>query len=200
MLLTVVTEETVCGEKHPERSGVVCQEVGSHNGHTWILRDERYGHVIDTEFWGYTQPPLRGSAHLTKAQRQERETKHLAGLAQSLLEVQRDLDGALAKQEGMERAAEAVGPLWRQQALNIVKRCAQTYLEFTSDQVWEMGLSRPANGGLALGTIMLEAARRGLIEKTDRTVVSIQPLNHKRPVGVWKSLVHRPDSADPVLG
>lgn len=99
--------------------------------------------------------------------------------------------GEEAKQEGIDRADRAADPLWKKRALQIVQGLAARREEFTTDAVWShlehmgLGVREPK----ALGAIIQQAARSGMIESTGRYVKSVRPECHARPIPVWKSKI-----------
>lgn len=77
-----------------------------------------------------------------------------------------------------------------------VRNLAERRDEFSSLDVRRMMETMgfdPSGEPRVLGAIMLSAARRGIIERTDRTTTSDSAKAHNRPVRVWRSLL-RPDA------
>jgi hypothetical protein len=96
-----------------------------------------------------------------------------------------------------KRAVDAVAVAarnWRSESMPVLRQIAGTVEEFTTDRVqWELNRQRvaPPIEPRAYGALMREAARAGLIEKTDRVVASVYPRNHRRPKAIWKSRIFR---------
>lgn len=78
-------------------------------------------------------------------------------------------------------------PDWFGKALGAVRVLANTRNRFTTDELWSM-VPSPTEPR-ALGAVMQEARRLGLVEPTDQTIPSARPRCHARPVRVWRSLV-----------
>lgn len=101
--------------------------------------------------------------------------------------------GRWQRDEAMARGAKGAAEPAKIAALWATVRCAQRFLEFTSDEVFEE-IQRhhlpQFHDGRVMGTIMREAAKHGYIERTDRTRTSRQASNHARPVRVWRSLIY----------
>lgn len=95
-----------------------------------------------------------------------------------------------AKADGMQRAADHADADWKAQALDAVWRVARGNETFIVDALWEV-LDKPAEGR-ALGPVMLTAARKGWIRKTDRVRNTSQVKSHAAPVSVWQSLIYQP--------
>ena len=95
------------------------------------------------------------------------------------------------KLEGMERAEAGASPEWKHYATLVITALAREVKEFTSDEVWEglklCGIQAPEEPR-AMGPMMRNAAKAGLITKTGYSRVSNQENNHARPVAVWRSL------------
>lgn len=91
-----------------------------------------------------------------------------------------------AEQQAADRAKDAA---WIEQALKVVRRVASQQRDITVDDI-RMALSaKPRKPGL-MSTLMVAAARQGLIEKTSAHRPSSRTINGGRTVRVWKSLIH----------
>jgi len=99
-----------------------------------------------------------------------------------------------AKQLGIEAVengnADAVIRL-----LRIVRLCAESQPEFTTDEVMVRSI---VEDGVhdnyerrVLGAVMIKAARAKIVEATDRYQRSAFPSCHARPKRVWRSLVRK---------
>jgi hypothetical protein len=97
----------------------------------------------------------------------------------------------VARDEAVARVEEHASADWLAAAATAVGMLAMFYPEFTTDDVWECLVEVEAtHEPRALGPVMMKAARRGLIRKTDRVQNSRRPQCHARPVAVWSSLIH----------
>lgn len=94
-----------------------------------------------------------------------------------------------ARDAALQQVAEHTPSLWLHQAVGAVQLLAGERQYFTTDDVWDLLDSAPPEPR-ALGAVMREQARAGLIVATDRTQKSRRVECHARPVRVWRSLVH----------
>jgi len=85
----------------------------------------------------------------------------------------------------LARVLAAAPADWKDKARKAIRGIAASMDEFTTDDVWLIipTVEEPR----ALGPLMLEAERAGLIYSTDRTKVSTNPRNHARRVTIWRS-------------
>lgn len=93
--------------------------------------------------------------------------------------------------EAISRTSRAADPEWKKAALRAVEHCATRFDEFTTDQVEYVLASQEVQTRepRALGAVMQEAARRGLVRK--RLGVfrkSTLRRNHGRMKQVWRSV------------
>ena len=95
------------------------------------------------------------------------------------------------KAEGMEAALAGVTDEWKAMAMMAVQDCTRLYESFTTDEVWGIlesaGMERPETPA-AMGPIMRNCARNGIIQKTPFYRVSTQRTNHAREVAIWSSV------------
>ena len=96
------------------------------------------------------------------------------------------------KEEGMAKAEAGASEEWKMAASLAIMDVAKKNKEFTADEVWEvlqrMGITGPQEPR-AMGPMMRNAAKLGMITKTGYSRVSQQGTNHARPVAIWKSLI-----------
>jgi hypothetical protein len=79
-------------------------------------------------------------------------------------------------------------PDWLTAAHHTVAQLAAQHHEFTTDDMWQALAHIDApHEPRAMGAVMVEAARRGLITKTDRVTNSRRTQCHARPIAIWKS-------------
>lgn len=104
-------------------------------------------------------------------------------------------DNERAKQEGIEAAYQYADLDWKQVASKALRQCAETFSEFTTDDLWEIikktGVTTSENR--AMGAVMQAAARSGMIKATPTFVASKRPEAHKKPNRVWESLIYKPE-------
>src|SRR4051812_34936223 len=95
----------------------------------------------------------------------------------------------LAK-EGMQVSFDFADSDWKEAAANAVRQAAKELPLFTVDDVYSRieKMAQTQNTS-ALGQIMRNAAKEGLIEKTAGYQRSTRPQRHSAPQPVWKSLV-----------
>lgn len=97
-------------------------------------------------------------------------------------------DAARAAAEGaIQRVDEHADPLWKEHALEAVRRTAELLPDFISDDVWEVGGLAGTREDRALGPVFLRAKRNGWIVKTDRVRPSVR--SHLSGKPVWRSLL-----------
>jgi hypothetical protein len=78
---------------------------------------------------------------------------------------------------------------WLKAASRIVERLARELAEFTTDEVWER-LEHPLREGRQLGALMGHCQRARLIAPTEAHRPSTRPHVNRRPIRIWRSLVH----------
>jgi hypothetical protein len=81
---------------------------------------------------------------------------------------------------------------WLKAARPVVERLARELAEFTTDEVWER-LEHPPREGRQLGALMTDRQRAGLIAATEAHRPSTRPNVNRRPIRIWRSLVHHPE-------
>lgn len=101
-------------------------------------------------------------------------------------------DGEHGKEEGMARAIRGANPEWAAEMDRFARTIAKRQAELTTEDVWLMhhkfgkyATPEPR----ALGPIMRELARDGIIRLTNKTIRSTLASQHRRPLQVWKSLI-----------
>ena len=107
--------------------------------------------------------------------------------------------GEEARAQSLETVGAHADPVWMQHALGIAHDLSLTQAAFTADDIWEKldDLDVETHDNRAMGAVMTEAARQGWVHRTDNTVLSRRPINHRRPVRVWTSLVYEPSELLP---
>jgi len=80
---------------------------------------------------------------------------------------------------------------WQVEALTAIRQVARTQPELTTDDVWRALGRDPDVEGRAMGAAMRQAAKLGLIERTDRTTKSARVACHRRDLRVWVSRLGR---------
>ena len=99
-----------------------------------------------------------------------------------------------ARDDAMAQADENADAAWKRVAREAIRQVAKTHREFTSDAVLEIieGHQPPVwtHEPRALGPIIMQAMRDGLIQRTDRVVKSCDVSRHAAEKRVWMSLVH----------
>lgn len=102
----------------------------------------------------------------------------------------------IAKRQALDQVEEHADSVWKDAAWQAVTHVASTTPEFTTDRVWfeleRQGIDPPREPR-ALGAIMRNAAKTGMIARTDRVHTSVRPANHRRPIAVWESLIFGED-------
>lgn len=100
-------------------------------------------------------------------------------------------EGTAARDEAITRAKEHAPASWWDLAWSALRLVASTHAEWTTDEVWAL-LDDPGTPPVpeprAMGAVMRRARRAGIAAPTDRTVLSVRPACHRRPVRVWRTL------------
>ena len=92
--------------------------------------------------------------------------------------------GETLRDEAIARVAANAPEGWIDSAVNAIRHLALTRTNINSDDIWPLVVAPPEPR--AMGAAFQEAARRGIIRKTDRVVASSRPECHRRPVAVWE--------------
>lgn len=112
----------------------------------------------------------------------------------TVLDPARQVEVEYVREEAIQRADEHVEGDWKAHAHEMITLAARRFPEFTSEQVWEVGLRRPEEGssdGDALGPALRRAAREGIIVNTGRLEQATnRPQRHNNPKRVWRSLIY----------
>ena len=115
------------------------------------------------------------------------------------MSTQSPLPGMTLRDAAIDRVEEHADQEWRDAATLAVEACALTRRHFTSDHVWqhmvEADVTATTHEPRAMGAIMRAASNAGWCERTDVTKNSTRPQCHRRPLRVWRSLIH-PDVID----
>ena len=99
-------------------------------------------------------------------------------------------EGARARDRAIDRVERGSGE-WQVEALTAIRNVAASKPELTTDDVWRALGRDPEVEGRAMGAAMRQAAKLGLIERTDRTVRSVRVACHRRDLRIWRSKIHR---------
>lgn len=100
-------------------------------------------------------------------------------------------DAIQAREEAIEQVERNAEPEWKQACRDAIRELAIAKAEFTTDEVWEYLEAEQVelpHEVRAMGALMLNAARQGLIVASDRYRNSARVACHARPVRVWVSL------------
>jgi hypothetical protein len=99
-----------------------------------------------------------------------------------------------ARDEAMARAKAAAEAAWVRAVQDVIIWVAVNQLFLSTNNVWvrlaNLDVPEP-HENRTLGPYMLAAARKGFIEKTERTTPSIRKSRHHADIRVWKSLLFR---------
>ena len=101
-----------------------------------------------------------------------------------------------AADEAIARVGVNADPKWLNAAHGIITELAFDKQRFTSDDVWAMldktGVPNP-HEPRALGAVLKQVAKEGLIHATDDWVPSRRAVAHARPVRVWVRCQYLPE-------
>jgi hypothetical protein len=87
------------------------------------------------------------------------------------------------RDKAIARVAAAAPEGWVDDAIRAIRHVALNHRLISSDDVWPLVVTPPEPR--AMGAAFQEAARRGVIRKTDRVIASRRPECHGRPIAVW---------------
>jgi hypothetical protein len=89
---------------------------------------------------------------------------------------------------------------WLNAAAETVITLATRHHEFTTDDMWDalQHIDAP-HEPRAMGAVMVQAARRKIIIKTDRVQNSRRIECHARPIAIWQSLLTQPTTTQEFL-
>lgn len=91
-----------------------------------------------------------------------------------------------AKDAGIENARGGACPLWMDCVRLALARLISEGRPFTSESLWSMVPPPPfGTDSRAMGAVVRDAAKSGLIEPTGRYVEGKRTASHKRPVREW---------------
>jgi hypothetical protein len=98
-----------------------------------------------------------------------------------------------AREEAIDSIEAHARQEWKRAALNAVFDVAATHDEFTTDVVWRLLLTQHpdlrVHDNRAMGPVMREAARLGVVERTGRYEDSERVSCHSRSLMLWRSCV-----------
>lgn len=101
-------------------------------------------------------------------------------------------DAIQARDEAIAQVEANAEPAWKQACRDAIRELAICKAEITTDDVWEYLEAEQVelpHEVRAMGALMLQAGRQGLIVATDRYRNSGRVACHARPIRVWASLV-----------
>jgi hypothetical protein len=97
---------------------------------------------------------------------------------------------ARARDRSIDQVERGSGE-WQVDALAAIRQVAAAQPELTTDDVWRALGRDPDVEGRAMGAAMRQAAKLGLIKRTDRTTKSARVACHRRDLRVWLSRICR---------
>jgi hypothetical protein len=106
--------------------------------------------------------------------------------------------GIQKRDDAMTRGARKADPVWVEAARQAIRQTARDLPEFIVDHVFERMDWSHAYGSVgikttdqrAVGSLILEAARKRIIARTEKYLPSFNPSHHACPRRVWRSLIH----------
>lgn len=102
--------------------------------------------------------------------------------------TQPTLDEAIeARDQAIQQVEDHADGKWMDLAVACVLGIAATRRPFTSDHIWDVldGFDIEPHEPRALGAVMKQLSRRGVIRPTGNYVQSSRPKCHARPVKEW---------------
>lgn len=96
---------------------------------------------------------------------------------------------AAAREAAIQQAHDNANEAWKQNAYAALVAVSRRKEFFTSDDVWEEleGTTAKTHAPSAIGPLFRIAARKGLIQKTNQSLPTVQTQRH-RDLTVWRSL------------
>ncbi len=110
-----------------------------------------------------------------------------AGLRCEALTIPAAHASAYVDPKELTRAARAADQIWLHSAVEKIAWLAERQGEITADDLWEH-MEYPPRESRLVGHALKRAQSQGLIDSTGRHQRSRRPMNHTRPVLVWRSL------------
>lgn len=98
------------------------------------------------------------------------------------------MDAVTARDEAIRRVDVNADSDWKDEAYRVVAALAAHRPRFTTDDVWGRLSGVGTHEPRAMGAIMRQAARDGLIRATSEYQQSGRVACHARPLRVWESL------------
>src|SRR6266567_7996700 len=90
----------------------------------------------------------------------------------------------------IKQVEDAADEEWLNEAYTAVVKMILTREDFIADDVWYYtGLSQPREPS-ALGPVIKNVAKAGLIEHTEAYKLAYMPSRHRNPQRVWRSLIY----------
>lgn len=98
--------------------------------------------------------------------------------------------GEARRDEAIGRVEVHADAAWKRHVMKVIHGLATERSRFTTDDVWarldpDHGTHEPR----AMGAMMRQAAKAGIITPTDAYEQSARPECHARPVRVWESVI-----------
>jgi len=110
-----------------------------------------------------------------------------AGLVCEALTIPTPRASAYVNPKEVTRAARTADQIWREAAVEKIAWLAECQAEITADDLWEH-MEHPPREARLVGHAFKRAQAQGLIDRTGRHQRSRRPMNHTRPVLIWRSL------------
>ena len=90
---------------------------------------------------------------------------------------------------GVEQARRNADQVWRRTATEVLEQVAASRDHFTADDLWDLlePLGLDTHDHRAMGSVLRDAARRGVITKTNTTRPSARSTRNGGDVRVWSS-------------
>lgn len=104
--------------------------------------------------------------------------------------TQPTLEDALeARDQAIAQAGQHADDQWRDTAHTVVRELANAGVPFTTDHVWAVldDLDATTHEPRALGAVIQQASRAGVIRPTGRWVKSTRGVNHAREIKEWSA-------------
>lgn len=90
----------------------------------------------------------------------------------------------------VESSTLKTDPVWIKNAYAALIRMAEEREYFRSDDLWTFKHVEKPREPRAMGVVFRKAAKEGIIEATEKFILSYIPKKHRCPTRVWRSLIY----------
>jgi hypothetical protein len=177
----------LCGALDPDHEDIRCEEkLGrAHRDHHCTVPGfppEHHAWNNDDFVQPATEAPLPGDPRGRRQLKASRDKVHD--------DIKGHVEGIRRRNASMRQVDAAADPDWKDKARSAL-RSIPIGQAFTTDDIWDrldvVGIKYPREPR-AMGPVIQQASRAGLIERTGTMLESVRPECHGRPVTEWRRL------------